>query len=311
MPPGSRFLIAASALLAVTVGCSSSSGRASAACQPVYAVQYGTGYRTEAVAVVDGHGSLVPVGNDWITREPSLAPGGRKVAVTWFDSASEARQTAIAIFDVDSKRRAIVRGTGGGKYPAWSPDGSTIAYAFDDDRADAKEVRLFDAVTGKHNHAITRQPGGRTSLMSPAWSPDGTRLAFIVDDPFSGPATVWVVDRSGAGLHQVASFTGADKVDRATWRPNGAALLLSNGTHASVLDLGTSTVHAITLRASKVVPVGNTNQIVYDRSSSVYRYLPSAGTMRGTRLRHDRNLKGIPPRRGFPHGVVMTAACKA
>lgn len=311
MSSGSRVFIAAGALLAVTAACSGSGRHASGACQPVYAVQYETGYRSEAVAVFERGGHAARIGKDWITRAPSLAPGGKRVAVTWFDSAHEGRQTAIAVFDAGSKHRAIVRGTGGGEYPAWSPDGSTIAYARNDFRADAQEIRLFDAATGHHNRAITHQPGqtSRTLLRSPAWSSDGRRIAFIVNDVFSGPATVWVVDRSGAGLHQVASFTGADKVDRVSWRPNGAALLLSNGAHSSVLDLGTLTVHAITRRASKVVPVGTTSQIVYDRSSSVYRYLPREGTLRGTRIRHMRDLKGVPPRSGFPHGVVMAATC--
>ena len=164
---------------------------------------------------------------------------------------------------------------------------------------------------GHHNRSITHQPGGRTSVLSPAWSPDGTRLAFIIDDPFSGPATVWVVDRNGAGLHQVASFTAADKVDQVSWRPNGAALLLSNGARAVLLDLGTSTVQAIVPRASKVVPVGDTDRVVYDGSSSVYRYRPREGKLHGTRVRDGRDLNGIPPRRGFPHGVVMAATCRA
>ena len=283
----------------------------------MYAVQYGTGYRTEGVAVLDPDGKTARIGKDWIAREPSFSPNGMSLAVTWFDSISEGRRTAIAIFDVDSKRRAIVRGTGGGEYPAWSPDGSTVAYAYNDDRADAQEIRLFDAATGHHNRAITHQPAGRTSVMSPAWSHDGNQLAFVIDDPFSGPATVWVVDRSGAGLHQVASFTGPDKVNRVSWRPDGEALLLSNGAHATLLDLGTSAVRAITPQVSNVVSVGDTDRVVYDRSHGEvsplggYRYFPTAGTLHGTRIRRRRDLKGIPPRRGFPHGVVMAATCTA
>ena len=125
---------------------------------------------------------------------------------------------------------------------------------------------------------------------------------------------MWVVDRNGSGLRQVGSFTGADKVDGVSWRPDGASLLFSNGT---LLDLGTSAVHAVTPRASSVVPVGNTDRVVYDRSHGEvsplggYRYLATAGTLHGTLIRRRRDLTGIPPRGGFPHGVVMAATCTA
>ena len=184
---GSRFLIAAGALLAVTAGCRGSDARASNACQPAYAVQYGTGYRTEAVAVVDPAGKAARIGKDWITREPSFSPDGRSLAVTWFDSIYEGRRTAIAIFDAHSKHRAIVRGTGGGEYPAWSPDGSTIVYARNDYRADALEIRLFDSATGHHNRAITHQPAGRTSVMSPPGQRTARSSRSLSTIPFPDP----------------------------------------------------------------------------------------------------------------------------
>ncbi len=61
--------------------------------------------------------------------------------------------------------------------PAWSPDGSRIAYVTWDDEA-MGAIRVFDLNTGT-SRAVTRDKG---IYRTPAWSPDGSRIVYRKDD---------------------------------------------------------------------------------------------------------------------------------
>ncbi|MCE2398968.1 MAG: PD40 domain-containing protein, partial [Gemmatimonadetes bacterium] len=56
--------------------------------------------------------------------------------------------------------------------PAWSPDGTEIAFASLRDHI--VNIYVMDADGGNQ----TRLTGNRTLVDNPAWSPDGTRIAF-------------------------------------------------------------------------------------------------------------------------------------
>src|SRR5690349_6604559 len=59
--------------------------------------------------------------------------------------------------------------------PAWSPDGTKIAFDSNRGGSGATHVFVMNA-NGTGVHQITGQPGS-----DPAWSPDGNRLAFVRD----------------------------------------------------------------------------------------------------------------------------------
>jgi dipeptidyl aminopeptidase/acylaminoacyl peptidase len=94
------------------------------------------------------------------------------------------RRTHLYVFDVASKKAAQVTG---GDYddasPAWSPDGTKLAFASnrsaDPDRnynTDVWVVSADNADKGAHLTQITTNPG---EDHSPAWSPDGKWIAYV------------------------------------------------------------------------------------------------------------------------------------
>ena len=94
------------------------------------------------------------------------------------------RRTHLYVFDVASKKSTQVTG---GDYddagPAWSPDGTKLAFASnrtaDPDRnynEDIWVVSADNADKGAHLTQITTNPG---EDHSPAWSPDGKWIAYV------------------------------------------------------------------------------------------------------------------------------------
>jgi Tol biopolymer transport system component len=72
-----------------------------------------------------------------------------------------------------SDERRLTSGPGQDQYPAWSPDGSKIAFARNIDGQ--WELWVMDG-DGSHQRQVTQ--GGAQVKQEPAWSPDGRFLAF-------------------------------------------------------------------------------------------------------------------------------------
>jgi Tol biopolymer transport system component/predicted Ser/Thr protein kinase len=132
--------------------------------------------------------------------------------------------------------------TGVEDYPAWSPDGTTLAYAA------TTEANLFE---GNWDIWVTQVPGeqplNRTADNEgddryPSWSPDGQRIAF------------WS-DRNGGGYYVMPAFAGTPRrivrdpgiePSRLEWSPDGSevAYVVTDGAHGFVdimsLDSGES-----------------------------------------------------------------------
>ena len=89
------------------------------------------------------------------------------------------------------------------RYPSWSPDGNTIAYATN------TEVRRTTP-SGAGDALIV---GGFSEVWDVAWSPDGTRIAFINDRGTQVQEELYVVNANGTG----ASPIGVDTMVSLDW----------------------------------------------------------------------------------------------
>jgi Tol biopolymer transport system component len=124
------------------------------------------------------------------------------------------------------------------EYPAWSPDGSRIAFMAQEPGATGSNpdynVFVMDA-DGSHVRRLTNALGEDGW---PAWSPDGTQIVFSSarDDCSVSDATdcrttgdigpwedVWIMGADGSDQHRVTSEFG----QFFAWSPDGSAILVS------------------------------------------------------------------------------------
>jgi len=92
----------------------------------------------------------------------------------------------IAVFDLATKTATtLTSGQVDDENPAWSPDGTRIAFISkraqpDPDRTTNTDVWVIDAKAGATPRQMTATPEGESGR--PVWSPDGSRLAVLVGD---------------------------------------------------------------------------------------------------------------------------------
>lgn len=167
-----------------------------------------------------------------VAADPDWSPDGtaiiisRSISAEAADAASPTDEDFIAdilgqseLFTIDVAAGSELRLTDTPESesdPAWSPDGSTIAYVREWERPDwgvVREIWLMDR-DGRNRRQLT--PGASWER-GPRWSPDGTQVAFVrLDD-----AQAWrlfVVDAVGGEARPVAPELSIADLD---WGPDG------------------------------------------------------------------------------------------
>jgi hypothetical protein len=130
--------------------------------------------------------------------------------------SSESTASALSIWTTSLDGTSPQHLNLGGLEPAWSPDGTMIAY------------RLMDGTElGNSIWAMNQDGSGQTQLTSPAsgydeypnWSPDGTMLAF--DSTRDGTDQVYVMKADG---QHITKLTNTGGNFQPVWSPDGTKL---------------------------------------------------------------------------------------
>ena len=102
--------------------------------------------------------------------------------------------------------------------PAWSPDGSKIAFHSDRDRtAEVYDVYIMDA----DGTNVTLVTDGVGSNSDPDWSPDGSQLTFQSDR--AGSWDIYTIDIGGTNLTPLMADGYSDTTP--AWSPDGSQII--------------------------------------------------------------------------------------
>jgi dipeptidyl aminopeptidase/acylaminoacyl peptidase len=193
---------------------------------------------------------------------PEISPDGRLVAYTlrdtnWDDNAYE---TEIWIADVESgKTYALTNAKKSSQSPAWSPDGSRLAFV--SDRTDKRQIYVIDPRGGEAEPLTTLEDG----VGSFAWSPDGKSIAYTVTDPKSADLKerdkkygefkiveqdyrmthLFVLDVATHATRQLTK--GAFTVGSFKWSPDSNAIAFDHRVNGSPASSGSADISIVTV----------------------------------------------------------------
>jgi Tol biopolymer transport system component len=173
--------------------------------------------------------------------------------------------------------------------PAWSPDGSKIAFTSDRDLNGEIYVMNADG-TGQ-----TNLTNSRTRLDGfPVWSPDGRRIAFY--SWRDGNAEVYVVNADGTGQINFTNNAANDRATETVWSPDGSKIAFysrrdGNGEIYAMNADGTGLTNLTNNAAGDGSPAwsidGSKIAFVSARDGKDEIYIMNADGTRPTRLTYD------------------------
>ena len=131
--------------------------------------------------------------------------------------------------------------------PAWSPDGSQIAYNSEGSDGGSRDIWVMNQ-DGSDRRQLTADPADD---FYPDWSPDGTRIVFERCSDLSH-CDLWIVAADGSGAANQLMNTPDERESHASWSPDGSRIAYSHQSPLSGPD------RQVTIR---VVEVDGTNAV--------------------------------------------------
>ncbi len=172
--------------------------------------------------------------------------------------------------------------------PAWSPDGSQIAFLSQESYISA-DIFVMD-MDGGNLRQLTHEPS--TVEVNFAWSPDGSQIAFV-----SGSLDIYVVDTNGNTIRQMTNTLEFPE-SSPTWSPDGRLmafdsyvgggighhiyLIDADGRHEHLLIAGNYQLPAWSPNGKFIALLGSDGLYVMEVESGNLQVFPAAfGTIYG------------------------------
>jgi Tol biopolymer transport system component len=168
-------------------------------------------------------GEAVRLASGVAADRPAPSPDGRRLAVTgaYYDLVTGQPSRVV---DVRDREGAMVRQLAPNAMvqswePAWSPDGSRVAFSCGPLR---ERGTPHVCVIGADGSGFADLTAGRSAAAeeAPSWSPDGTRLAFSASD--AGGSAIWTMRADGTDRRRLTTLGGQNR--HPAWSPDGARI---------------------------------------------------------------------------------------
>ncbi len=129
------------------------------------------------------------------------------------------KQYALQVADADGyDPKPILRSPEPIISPAWSPDGSKLAYVSFQKK---KPIIYVQSLSGGAQDVLANYKGNNSA---PAWSPDGSKLAIVLT--YGANSQIYTISSSGGDLKQITKSNSIDT--EPTFSPDGAWIYFSS-----------------------------------------------------------------------------------
>ncbi len=126
--------------------------------------------------------------------------------------------------------------------PAWSPDGTTVAFvSLHVGSSQVSQLYTMDPQGGQRTRLTDLKAG---NVLEPAWSPDGERIAFYASFGGAIDDELYIVDADGSDLVRITNNTRSDS--NPAWSPDGTRLAFVRDATISTMDPDGTDVQRVT-----------------------------------------------------------------
>lgn len=200
---------------------------------------------------------------EWALHALQISPDGDYLAYSTFEhpdrparrSLPDAYEYEIGILQIDGgDRQLLTLNYDYDDYPAWSSDGSSVAFVqWDFDSGYG--IRTVDLDSPSETVAVSGfvLPRAATRRQTPVWSPDGKHLAFVGVDRIAGLGqAIYTVKADGSDLRLLAKT-----VSRPAWSPDSTRIAFAQP-DGSQLALYTVAADGADLQRITTIELSNT-----------------------------------------------------
>lgn len=191
-------------------------------------------------------------------RSPDVSPDGRTIVVAHEIPSFEPGLSVLALLPIDGGSPEWLTEPRVVRDPAWSPDGSRIAFA--GSPGGPFGIYVFDFDTGD----IELVPGtDDNSVGHPTWSPDGTTIAFeastgsdIEIEQMQATWDVYSVTVDGTGMSNLTNTPDVSEVQPAwSWALDRIAFVESAPAEGALLTMSSTGTDPVTVFSGELAPV--------------------------------------------------------